>query len=848
MWYDLKANNFKCRVAGSTTTCGGGGGGGGTPGGAVTTIQFNDAGSFGGDDGQLTWEKTTNSFLASGDTNAVQTLRVNDATTPMVVKLSGSAVGNQILVAADTSGGTILERADSDISLISSHGVINVGLLGTSNGVIQFNGSTSGSAQVGAFDVAGNPHKLNLPTVTGAAGQVLSTDGGNPQNLFWTNALGTSPGAPTTSIQYNNAGTFAGSNFDYTSNGTDCAYLNVNCDALFYNPTRASGFSLYSPEISIDTAAFNFIDMATANSGDGGGSGIISYTASSLAAQQLNGFGPQSLAGFFRATVMNNAGAPSRATGLTGIGTTSASDTANGQVLTGVSGFVALNKTTAGKFISEGSAFRVSTGGCDVPGCVQTETGQNIYGLKVESLSGVGTVETAGIKLLTQPAPVSGNLFSIKADAGAGVASFGDGITFPGSTSGSASIGVAAVAGTPNKLLLPISTGTANQALVTDGANPQQLSYQTLVPAPNTITAVASEFLTSYTQGTGNFTQAQPATTDLSDIATFNLATSGTANFSAPGAASQSSVTFTGALFTGGTGTTTFPLLEINPGVNTAPTDWTTAGTLLGMDAPAGFTGRHIDCRINGGTTVFNVTATGQVTSAGSIVAAGTSSVGMNGRTFMRSAADGRLTINNNANTSNGLTRITFGTEAATNPAFAPLNTILDVVDGAGTATLGNTTLVSENGNKVFVTTNFTTAANTTLQTITGLTFNFPAVAHNWNFRCNLSYSQATGNAAVAFGIQAATNAPTNIFAHGLQQITVGPPATIVTGTLATLTTTTATNIVSGTPTALATNYYVELAGTLELGASANAVSIKVSTATAGDAVTVLRGSYCTLT
>lgn len=152
---------------------------------------------------------------------------------------------------------------------------------------------------------------------------------------------------------------------------------------------------------------------------------------------------------------------------------------------------------------------------------------------------------------------------------------------------------------------------------------------------------------------------------------------------------------------------------------------------------------------------------------------------------------------------------------------------------------------VAAGSNLFFVTSNFTTAANTNLQTITGLQFTHPSSnALNWNFHAVLVYSQATANAAVAFGIQAATNAPTNIFATGTQQITVGPPATIVTGTLATLTTTTATAIVSGTPGATGTNYTVYLDGTLELAASANTINFMVSTATSGDAVTVLRGSY----
>lgn len=149
--------------------------------------------------------------------------------------------------------------------------------------------------------------------------------------------------------------------------------------------------------------------------------------------------------------------------------------------------------------------------------------------------------------------------------------------------------------------------------------------------------------------------------------------------------------------------------------------------------------------------------------------------------------------------------------------------------------------------NTVRVASNFTTANNTSLQTITGLVWNlYNTAALNVSFACDLAYSQGTANAAVAFGIQAASNNPNNIFATGTQQITVGPPATYVSGTLPTLATTTATNIVSGTPGATATNYTVHLGGTIELAAQTyDVINIMVSTATGTDPVTVLRGSAC---
>lgn len=166
-------------------------------------------------------------------------------------------------------------------------------------------------------------------------------------------------------------------------------------------------------------------------------------------------------------------------------------------------------------------------------------------------------------------------------------------------------------------------------------------------------------------------------------------------------------------------------------------------------------------------------------------------------------------------------------------------------VAAVGTGGLASKAGLLQSGMSVFVTTNFTTSGvGTALENITGLTWTFPATALNWPFHCHIAYSQAVGTAAVAFGIKASTNNPTNIFATGELFTAAG---TVTTGVLATLATQTATNIVSGTPGATGANMPVDLYGELELPASAVAINIMTSTATAADTVTVLRGSYCSL-
>lgn len=77
--------------------------------------------------------------------------------------------------------------------------------------------------------------------------------------------------------------------------------------------------------------------------------------------------------------------------------------------------------------------------------------------------------------------------------------------------------------------------------------------------------------------------------------------------------ASTPAMLFTGALYTGGTGTTTTPHWYINQGA-TAPTTWSVNGTHVGVNAASGFSGNFLDFHVNGGTSVFNVSSLGTAT------------------------------------------------------------------------------------------------------------------------------------------------------------------------------------------------------------------------------------------
>lgn len=82
------------------------------------------------------------------------------------------------------------------------------------------------------------------------------------------------------------------------------------------------------------------------------------------------------------------------------------------------------------------------------------------------------------------------------------------------------------------------------------------------------------------------------------------------------GAASASAITETGALFTGGTATTTFPYHYYNCSGATAVTQFLTAGTVIGINTCSGFAGAFLSFFANGSNSVFNVTSNGTTNAA----------------------------------------------------------------------------------------------------------------------------------------------------------------------------------------------------------------------------------------
>jgi hypothetical protein len=224
-----------------------------TPGGLNTYIQFNDNGTFGGDN-TLTWNKNTDTMFVGGNLNVsglitspIFNSNVANGTAPIQV-LSSTPVANLAAATADTvrnaaqpnitsvgnlTSLTVLGNIDTaNLSVTGTFSAGNIstpGTIGTTNLNVTGNGLLSGNTTItnagnlivnGRINAAGSSNVFlgsvsNVKITGGVNGYVLSTDGAG--NLSWAAGGGGGgngvPGGSNTQVQYNDSGAFGGSAF-----------------------------------------------------------------------------------------------------------------------------------------------------------------------------------------------------------------------------------------------------------------------------------------------------------------------------------------------------------------------------------------------------------------------------------------------------------------------------------------------------------------------------------------------------------------------------------------------------------------------------------------------------------
>lgn len=275
-----------------------GGSGNGVPGGANTEIQFNDAGSFGGDPG-FTYNKNTNTLYvenisagnspddtitAEGNLNVVGNISAVENITANGNITAEYFIGNGYYISGLTLdvANYVSQPDQSNITSLGNLLYLNIDGDTTSLGNINISGNFSGSnLSLGAnltaanatfsnkvivnsnltvntsavLRVSGNVNTAGSPNISlgtlsnihitgGTGGQVLSTDGTG--NLYWATGSGGgngSPGGNNQSVQFNSGGDFGGDNtfvYDTGTGSLTVPQIRSNTNANFYGATSVN--------------------------------------------------------------------------------------------------------------------------------------------------------------------------------------------------------------------------------------------------------------------------------------------------------------------------------------------------------------------------------------------------------------------------------------------------------------------------------------------------------------------------------------------------------------------------------------------------------------------------------
>lgn len=304
-----------------------GGSGNGVPGGANTEIQFNDAGSFGGDAG-FTYNKNTNTLYvenisagnspddtitASGNLNVVGNISAVENITANANITAEYLIGNGYYITGLTldTANYVTQPDQANITSLGNLEYLNIDGNLTSLGNISISGSYTGSnlslggnltAPNATFSnkvivnsnltvntsavlrVSGNINSAGSPNISlgtlsnihitgGSGGQVLATDGTG--NLYWTTGGGGgggSPGGNNQSVQFNSGGDFGGDNTFQYDTGTG---------RLTVPQIRSNTNANFSGATSVNLGAVGNLHIAGGTNGQvlqTDGSGNLSWT------------------------------------------------------------------------------------------------------------------------------------------------------------------------------------------------------------------------------------------------------------------------------------------------------------------------------------------------------------------------------------------------------------------------------------------------------------------------------------------------------------------------------------------------------------------------------------------
>jgi hypothetical protein len=391
---------------------GGAGGGGSTPCIFIPlSLQYNNSGTLGCVAGS-----------AIGPDGSLDKLIINNSATGGAQLQVGTGVGG---------GGGVVEVCYTTTSCPAIAGaplgiVLQEGIL---NGQLNWVDSSSGYDILGV-DTANNLNWNNGKfrwSKIGFEDNVLQSNPGNPASGYnrlymdstsglltcltssGTNCLSGTAGTPLSSLQYNNAGAFGGTNLKYAPLTALCNSP-VPCDQI--TDTNELDFLMFSTGTGDNL--FEFVYGPPVN----GGTILFVESQSSISGSDSN-------AAQFVGAVDPTAGTTGVAYGMSVFGTDEEAITATANRLTGLKARTVLNRAS-GHTVTISPIWIYSP--TNSSGGNPSETVTNEYGIDIADQLGLSTTDYAPIKIRPQTTPGSGTKFSIEADTGSGVASFNDGV------------------------------------------------------------------------------------------------------------------------------------------------------------------------------------------------------------------------------------------------------------------------------------------------------------------------------------------------------------------------------------------------------------------------------------